>query len=132
MEPSRTPPGRYDPPRRLPVGPLATGVAVLLGVLVLTGGYLLFARHSSRSASGSVVGYTVLSDSSVEVRFDVRRPTGRAAVCVVRARDAQGRQVGTADVPVPATPAGTVRVERVLATDSRASTGEVDRCVVRP
>ena len=131
MDRSRTPPGRYDAPRRLPAGParqVALGVAAL-AVLVVA--YLAFARSSAGSAAGSVISYRVVSAERVELRFQVRRPPGRGAVCVVRARAADGSEVGSADVVVPASPRGTVEVDHVLPTTRLATTGEVDRCVVR-
>ncbi len=125
-----TPPGRYDAPRSLPARSvrIATVVAAVLGLVVA---YLLYTRASMRGASGSLVSYATSSPAFVDVRFDVRRPAGRAAVCAVRALARDGTEVGTADVPVPATTSRTLQVSYRLATRTRAATAEVRGCAVR-
>ena len=130
MTAAAPPPGRYDGPRGL-IGrrrTVATCVTVLVGLVLA---YLVFARVSSGRPTGSVVAYRVSSDHQVQVVFDVRRPAGREAVCVVRARDRDGVEVGSQDTPVPATDRAVVRVTTLLATRGRAATGEVQGCAVR-
>ena len=127
----RRPPGRYDEPRALPSRPVLLGVGGVVGVLALLAAYLLFARVNS-GPTGALLGYRVVDDTSVEVRFEVSRTPGSKAVCLVRARDSGGTEVGRAEVPVPTAGDRRVRVTYVLTTTARANTGEVADCLVRP
>jgi hypothetical protein len=72
-------------------------------------------------------GYRVVDDRSVEVDFDVHRPSGQAAVCTVRALDHGFGTVGAVEVRIPA---GERSVHRqvTVRTASRAVTGVVQRC----
>ncbi|HEV2088956.1 MAG TPA: DUF4307 domain-containing protein [Cryptosporangiaceae bacterium] len=127
------PPGRYGrrrEPRRSPrwAVPAIAGVVVLAGLAVAVG---LYRQYSASVVRGQVTRYTVVSDAEIRVSFRVHNAAGRAATCVVRARAADGAEVGLARVPVAAGPASTEFTHR-LPTTRRAVTGEVTRCVPRP
>ena len=107
------------------------GAGGLAAVLALVVAYLVFAR-SAAGPQGALLGYRVVSDSSVEVRFEVSRPVGTKAVCLIRARDAGGAEVGRAEVPIPTGGPRTVRLTHLLTTTGRANTGEVADCIARP
>jgi len=70
----------------------------------------------------------------VTVIFDVTKPAGRPAVCTVVARTREGREVGRAQVPVPAGDAAQTvsRVTYTLSTTARPMTGEVPGCGPAP
>jgi len=69
------------------------------------------------------------ADGSVDLEFIVRLPEGARANCVVRARDAAGREIGRATVGVTAGPAPKrTTVTYRLTTTGRPVTGEVAGC----
>lgn len=95
--------------------------AVLLGVLTL--------RNEAQRISATTVAYTVQSDTSVTVSFDVSRPPGTAVTCTIRAMDGHFTAVGSASVPIPVTDAQVVHQETTVRTTTRAVTGVVQDCV---
>jgi hypothetical protein len=77
--------------------------------------------------SASLVAYRDITDRQVVIDFIVRKPDGEPALCVVRARDRAGAEVGRAEVPVP--PAGNqVEMSYVLSTTGPAVHGETVGC----
>ncbi len=134
--PRRRPPGRYDEPRTLP-RPVLITVAVILGALLVGLAYLAFDRFSNGRVRYGVVSYRVLDDTSVQVSFEVDKGPKDAVLCLVRALDRDGVEVGSEQVRVgPAdSPANsdavTVTVTKVhtLTTTRRATTGDVSACV---
>jgi hypothetical protein len=126
--------GRYDrrPPvrqRLLSVG-LGALLAALIGAIILA----LWVRLSAASVSARVLGYQVTSDSAVAISFEVDKRQGSRAYCVVRARDANGREVGrdVAEVDTFGTDQRQVRTTFELATSGRAVTGELAGCSPEP
>ncbi|HEY8474832.1 MAG TPA: DUF4307 domain-containing protein [Natronosporangium sp.] len=127
------PPGRYgrrrDPRRR---GPRWLPAA-LLTLVVLAGlgmAYQLNQQYGpTRPYHPTVERFYDLTDDQVVVQFTVRIPEGEAAICAVRARAADGREVGREEVRIDP-PAGVTRprITHRLATDARPTTGEVQRC----
>ena len=132
MTTPRRPPGRYDERRVLPARRLRLGLAGAVALVGLVAAYMLFARYTARTATAAVRGFTVVSDAQVEVRFEVRKPGPATTYCVVRARAADGAEVGSTAVRVGPAGQGTVQVTYRLATSGRANTGEVDGCSARP
>ena len=128
MTAPRRPPGRYDEPRALPAGRAPRVVGGVLALLALVAAYTAFTRYSSRTSTAAVQGFTVVSDNEVDVRFEVRKRPAATTYCVVRARAADGAEVGSTTVPVGPSAAGTVQLSQRLTTSRRANTGEVDSC----
>ena len=123
----RRPPGRYDEPRRS--NRVATVVAaVVVGALVAAGIYTLYSRQTEGRLSWQLRGYAVSSDTAVKISFEVRLDARQRGECRLRARGRDGRDVGTADVPVGPGTGGVLVTEHVLPTRARASTGEVVSC----
>jgi uncharacterized protein (DUF58 family) len=102
--------------------------AALLALLLLGATYLSFNRFMSARTSVDVLGYGVLSDHAVEVRFQVHKDRAANVMCVVRARDSNGAEVGRAPVTVGPSSTDPVVVVHTLTTTRRASTGEVTGC----
>jgi hypothetical protein len=96
-------------------------VAVLFGFLAL--------RNEGQRISATTVAYTVESDTSVTVSFDVSRPPGAVVTCTIRALDGHFTAVGSASVPIPVTDAQVVHQEATVRTTTRAVTGVVQDCV---
>jgi len=127
------PPGRYGrrrEPHRAP-----RWVLPVLVVLVLLAGLAVAAtlyRRQAVQVRGAVVAFDVAAEDRVRVRFTVRGARSAAATCTVRARAADGAEVGRAEVPVPAGGDRDPTVTYDLRTSRRAVTGEVQRCARAP
>jgi hypothetical protein len=124
MTSPRRPPGRYDEPRRYPRS-LTVSLAVLLGVGLVAFSYAAWHHTTSGRTDVSVLGYVVVDDHEVQVRFEVRKPGRSTVVCQVRARDRDGVEVGKEDVSVGP---GVTVVSFRLTTARRATAGEVTGC----
>jgi hypothetical protein len=126
----RRPPGRYDEPSLVGQRVLAVLLGALFLGLVATVVTTLYARYGDTDVRFRELGFAVVSDAQVRVDFEVRRPAGETAYCVVRARDAQGAETGREVVEIEAAEDGgrTTRVSHLLSTSQRAVTGEVQRC----
>ena len=126
----RRPPGRYDEPSLVGQRVLAVLLAVvffgLLAAIVVT----LFGRFGQPEVRFRVLGFTVESDTTVRIDFEVTKEPGQTAYCAVRARDASGAETGREVVTIGPARDGAerVRLEHRLATAERAVTGEVERC----
>ncbi|MEV1144150.1 DUF4307 domain-containing protein [Micromonospora sp. NPDC049799] len=125
------PPGRYgrrrQPGRRRPllVALLAVALVAALGVVSLR----LYQQYGDPTYRAEVITYTEITDEQVLVDFRVTVPEGGRAVCVLRARDRAGAQVGLEQVTVTASPGQRhVTTRHRLATSGRAFIGEVLRC----
>ena len=124
MTAPRRPPGRYDEPRRLPRW-LTVSLAGLLGVGLLAFSWFAYDRATGGRTRFVVLGYEVVDDHAVEVRFEVTKAKDATVVCEVRARDRDGVEVGNEDVTVGP---GQAVVTHRLTTARRAATGEVTGC----
>ncbi|WP_406046388.1 DUF4307 domain-containing protein [Micromonospora sp. NBC_00898] len=125
------PPGRYgrrrEPGRRRPLVPLLLAV-VLLATLGLVAAKL-YRQYGDPRYDAQVTTYTEITDSQVVVDFRVTVPTGGSATCVLRARAADGAEVGREEVTVTARPGERqVDARHRLATSARPFIGEVLRC----
>lgn len=126
---------RYDSRRTLVAHRV---LAVLLSIGFVTLVVLIVGTLMKRAFDGqptaTVSGFTVVSDSAVTVRFDVRKQAGERAYCIVRARGRDGSEVGkdVAEVDTVGGPEKDVRAEFELATMAKAVTGEVAGCSSEP
>jgi hypothetical protein len=70
------------------------------------------------------------AEGTVTIRFQVFKPGGEPATCIVRARATNGEEVGRAEVDIPGgNPDGdSVTVTYTLATSREPVTGEVVGC----
>ncbi|TWJ07535.1 uncharacterized protein DUF4307 [Stackebrandtia albiflava] len=133
----RFPPGRYG--RRRPDTGAGTGLtgrrpsAWLTGLaalaVVIAGVAIslkLYDQYGDREYHGQVLAFDT-AEESVSITFEVFKPAGEPAVCRVRARSADGAQVGMAEVSITARESH-VTVEYVLETTGKPVTGELQRC----
>ena len=126
------PPGRYGrrrAQRRTPrwVLPSLVTAVVALGLLL---SFVMYDTFADDKITSRVTSYRITSDTEVSLTFEVTTNDGEAALCIVRARSRDGREVGRAEVPVPAAREGqaTVAVTYSLATSKRAVAPEVYGC----
>jgi hypothetical protein len=123
----RRPPGRYDDRARS--SRLVTVVAaVVVGALVAGGIYAFYTRHSKGQLAYEVQGYSVRSDSSVRITWQVKLAAGERGECKLRARGSAMTDVGSAIVPVGPGKGGALVTSYDLPTTAHASTGEVVGC----
>ena len=106
--------------------------AVLLAAVVVAGlavAVRLYQQYGTGAYDAQVIRFHDVADDGVTVEFTVEVPSGTAAVCVVRARAADGAEVGREQVRVTPPP-GVTRpvVTHRLTTRARPVTGEVPRC----
>lgn len=80
----RVPPGRYDPPSRFGARVLAMLLGALVLALVVAAVWMLYQRFGSSQVRANVRTFTVVSDTLVQVDFDVVPPADRPAYCLVR------------------------------------------------
>ena len=130
----RRPPGRYDEPGQGGGKLTAVVMAVLVLGLVAAVANTLWTRFGGERATAQVVDFQVLSDEVVRIDVQVTKPAGAAAYCLLRARGADGAEVGREIVTLaaPGTAAETVRREHELSTRDRAVTGESGACSLQP
>jgi hypothetical protein len=107
---------------------------VTLAVFVVA--VLGFAGWVSLERSRSGVNWIELGvvphgSRSATVSFQVSLPSGRSAVCTVRAVNDALTEVGRTDVVVGPAPTGQVRLSTTVRTAETATGGGVKACVVR-
>ena len=130
----RRPPGRYYPPPLLGQRVLAVLLAVLFVAVVAAIGAYLWDRFGGEQVRGQVRTFEVRSDSAVAMELEVAKSPGSKAYCVIRARGADGLEVGR-DVAVLDAEGTDSRVARgtyVLETSARANTAELAGCTSEP
>ncbi|HZE40755.1 MAG TPA: DUF4307 domain-containing protein [Stackebrandtia sp.] len=127
----RFPPGRYGRRRERPgmsrwlIGGGAS-VALLMGFVIAV---LMYQQYGEGDYRNQVLGFNT-ADSSVRITFEVVKPAGAKAACQVRARSADGAEVGHAVVEIPGRKSD-VRVKYTLDTSARPVVAEVLRCYPR-
>ena len=97
-------------------------IAVFLGLVALVTYWV-----SASGPSSQLIQFSVVSDTRVDVRFEVNRDGSATTTCVLRAQDVHHDDVGYASVTI-APGAGYVQTVYPLATADRAVTAEVLGC----
>ncbi|NLU72218.1 DUF4307 domain-containing protein [Streptomyces sp. HNM0575] len=106
-------------------------VGLVLGVLSLAGiGWFGADYIGGQPVSAQVIKFEVVSGRTVEVHLEVRKDAEAKGVCTLRARAADGGEVGRKDVTVAG---GSDQVDRVvsLRTTRRATSAELLGCEPR-
>lgn len=124
------PEGRYGPsrPRSRWAAPALVVAAVLAGLVVAVVGYRNLADPPIQ---GERLGFTLLGDAAVEIRFEVaRKDPARDGMCVLRARSLDGDETGRREVYVP--PAtGRVELTTIVRTSRPPVSGDVFGCTLQ-
>lgn len=103
-------------------------VGGVLGVLSLAGIVWIGADYvGGQPVSGQVIKFKVASARTVQVHLEVRKDAGAEGVCTIRARAADGGEVGRKDVTVRG---GAEQVDTVasMRTTRRATSAELLGC----
>ncbi|GAB3649706.1 DUF4307 domain-containing protein [Glycomyces tarimensis] len=124
------PPDRYgrrrEPARRRPI------LAVVLTLAVVAAGaavsWRLYEQYGHGEYTSNLLAFDDSVPGQVAVTFEVFKPEGEGAVCLIRSRDMSGAEIGSAEVRIPAD--ASTRVERTytLEVEGEPNTGEVLRC----
>ena len=126
----RRPPGRYDDPPLLGQRVLAVLLAVTVVVFAVALARFAYDRYGGEQVRGTVRTFEILSDSALTMELDVAKTAGAKAYCVIRARGADGLEVGRDIAVVDAVGTQDERVRGTfrLATERRAVTAELFGC----
>jgi hypothetical protein len=111
--------------------PKRNKVLAIVGVtaLTITAAWFGFANYSPLSFQD--LGYRVLSDTRVEVDFEITRPQGADVICSLEALNNQFAPVGWIELVIPGSDSTKVRNTVTLNTTELAVTGLVDECRLR-
>ena len=126
----RRPAGRYDPPPVLGQRVLAVLLTLLLLAVVAAVASFVWDRFGGEQVRGQVRTFEVRSDREVVMELEVAKTAGAMAYCVIRARGADGLEVGR-DIAVVDAEGTDERVARgtfVLRTSDKANTAELAGC----
>lgn len=106
---------------------IIAGIAALLVVGVF--GWMIVAQSMS-SVDADDLGFELVDEHTVDVRFQVSGVQGKDVVCVVEALDEEFGVVGWKVVEIPAGDSHTQAMSAVVPTVSAATTGLVNTCWV--
>lgn len=118
---------RYIPhqPKRYQKLLIAIGFVALLIVTVL-GAY----RFSNPPIQASLIAFTIISDTEVNVKYSVnRRDPNQILNCTLVAKDMDKTIVGQIEIQVPATTDKSIEMSSQVPTRVRAVTAGVVRCI---
>ncbi len=103
---------------------------ILIGVSV-AGATFYFVSHRSQTVSFRLSAFTVNSDTSVSVSWQIARPANTTVYCVVRAQNDKRIDVGYATVTIDK-PGSVTQIDEIytLRTESKAVLAEVLGCSV--
>jgi hypothetical protein len=130
----RRPPGRYDPPSLLGQRVMAVLLTALLVAVVVAVGAFVWDRFGGEQVRGQVRTFQIRSDSELVIELEAAKTPGARAYCVIRARGADGLEVGR-DIAVLDAEGTSEEVARgtfVLATSAQAVTAELAGCTPDP
>ncbi|KNX37958.1 DUF4307 domain-containing protein [Luteipulveratus halotolerans] len=103
-------------------------IGVLLGVVLAT----WWGVSATQGVSWNDAGNKVVSDRSVQVRFDVTADTSKGVTCKVKALAVDHSVVGSKQVTYPPSKHSSTRYVETIATTQRATTATVDSCDYTP
>lgn len=119
------PAGRYGEGRRTPRWAYAVAAAL---AVCLVAGLVALARALSDPAVTAGVRSFATAARSVRVTFEVNKDPGATAVCVVRARNRRGAEVGREEVRIGPAAGRQQVITYELPTTDRPISGEVRDC----
>ncbi|ADG79733.1 hypothetical protein TPAU25S_00509 [Tsukamurella paurometabola] len=124
--PSDRYPDEQDPHRTRRLLVIGLVVVVVLGVGLA---YLGYSKFAGKPVTGETAGYSVVSDSTVEVQVTVtRKDASQPVSCIVRAKNKAGDELGRREFYVPPSSDPVVVVSSEVRTTAPAAVGDVFGC----
>ncbi len=102
----------------------AAGVAAVVVAWVVWAGLL----GPGASLGSRDLGYSLVGDTAIEVRYEVTVDAGSTVSCALQALNETFAIVGWKVVPIPASDEGTRQFRETLRTSEPAVTGLIYRC----
>ena len=106
---------------------IIAGIVAVVAVAVYGWGIV---AQSMNSVDADDLGYTLVDEHSVDVRFQITGVQGKDVVCIVEALDVEFGVVGWKVVEIPATDSHSQALAATIPTVSEATTGLVNSCWV--
>lgn len=101
--------------------------AVLAVAFAAMVGWFGWSYIDGQDVSGALIRYRVVSDDTVEMHLEIRKPEDSDGVCTVRSLSEDGAEVGVKDIRIEQR-AKVVNTVVELETTARATTAELVRC----
>ena len=118
---------RYGRTRRRRAPWIIAGIVAIL----LVGGYGWgIVAQSMNQVDADDLGYTLVDEHSVDVRFQITGVQGKDVVCIVEALDEEFGVVGWKVVEIPAGDSHAQALATTIPTVAEATTGLVNTCWV--
>lgn len=106
---------------------IALGVLFAIGIGVIA--YLGYRPITSTPIEAEALGYEVIDDRTIALRFKVvRDEPGADVVCIVRSRSRDGSETGRREVLVPGSTSSAVEVRTTIITSKPPGMAEVYGC----
>jgi len=105
-------------------------IAGIVALLVVGAFGWMIVAQSMSSVDADDLGFELVDEHTVDVRFQVSGVQGKDVVCVVEALDEEFGVVGWKVVEIPAGDSHTQALSAVVPTVSAATTGLVNTCWV--
>jgi hypothetical protein len=102
-------------------------IAILCAVLAGGWGYVMWASKGDVEVIDQVVAFDATRADSIQIVFEVYKPSDRTARCRLRAMDVDHVEVGSREVDISAGE-GYVRLTERLETSAQATSGDVEYC----
>ncbi|WP_433245476.1 DUF4307 domain-containing protein [Streptosporangium sp. CA-135522] len=102
-------------------------IAILCAVCAGGWGYVMWASKGNIEVIDQVIAFDASRGDSIQITFEVVKPSDRAALCRLQALDVSHAEVGSREVTIPAGE-GYVRLTERLETSAQATSGAVHHC----
>lgn len=125
------PEGRYDATPGSGFGgkAVAAVLTLLVGALLVAGGYTIYQLNVTPSVTAEVVGVEVIDEGRVDVAMTVTRDEPETPVyCIIRAQEQSKGELGRREVYVPPSENSTIRIDTSVTTSERAFMADTYGC----
>jgi hypothetical protein len=125
---------RYTRTRRPASGGVGSkALALVLGVAFVgavgVAAFQVFRSTTDKDVVGTLMGYSIVDDSTMSIEFTVARDNpAAAAVCIIRARSQDGSETGRREVYIAPSPNVTVHVTAEVRTSQPPAVGALYGC----
>ncbi|MFF5206684.1 DUF4307 domain-containing protein [Streptosporangium sp. NPDC000396] len=102
-------------------------IAILCAVCAGGWGYVMWASKGNTEVIDQVIAFDASRGDSIQITFEVVKPSDREALCRLQALDVNHVEVGSREVTIPAGE-GYVRLTERLETSTQATSGAVHYC----